>query len=161
MKKLILFSLSLLLALPTFAQRWGIVKDEGGYTNVRAGAGTNYGINYKVKDGSPIVLARHNSGWFAVCDDSSDGWGNVDGYIAASKVYYPAYDWLYVMQVVQEGGYTNIRKGRGTNYPIVGKVRDGSCVFVKYDESSWLPVYTASGKLRGYMSSNKLEHVLP
>lgn len=62
-----------------------------------------------------------------------------------------------VGQVKEEGGYTNIRKRPGTNYTIVGKVKDGSFILYSgnYDDK-WLKVYTQKGELRGYMSGSKI-----
>ncbi len=59
--------------------------------------------------------------------------------------------------VKDEDGYTNIRKGPGTRYAIVGKVRDGSCILCSGDYGDgWFKVYTQTGVFRGYMSASKI-----
>ncbi len=60
--------------------------------------------------------------------------------------------------VKDEGGVTNVRKGPGTQYAIVEKVKDGSFILYSgnYDDK-WKAVYTQQGKLRGYISGSKLE----
>ena len=60
----------------------GHVIREGGYTNVRQGPGTNYGIVQKIKDGSPIYYTNYNANWRVVYDNA----GNAIGYMHASKV---------------------------------------------------------------------------
>ena len=60
----------------------GHVIREGGYTNVRRGPGTNYGIVQKIKDGSPIYYTDYNSSWCVVYDRA----GNALGYMHTSKV---------------------------------------------------------------------------
>ena len=55
---------------------------EGGYTNVREGPGTNYGIVTKIKDGSPIYYTDYNDKWCEVYDAS----GQMLGYMHSSKV---------------------------------------------------------------------------
>ena len=57
-----------------------------------------------------------------------------------------------------EGGETNIRKGPGTKYDIVGKVKDNSYILYSGEYGDkWYKVYTQAGALRGYISANKLE----
>ena len=55
---------------------------EGGYTNVRQGPGTNYGIVTKVKDGSPIYYTAYNANWCSVYNTA----GQYLGYMHTSKV---------------------------------------------------------------------------
>lgn len=55
---------------------------EGGYTNVRQGPGTNYGIVTKIKDGSPIYYTEYNKNWYQVYNAS----GQLLGFMHSSKV---------------------------------------------------------------------------
>ena len=59
--------------------------------------------------------------------------------------------------VKDEDGYTNIRKGPGTKYAIVGKVKDGGYILIsgEYDDP-WFKVYTQNGTMRGYISAKKV-----
>lgn len=59
--------------------------------------------------------------------------------------------------VKDEDGYTNIRKGPGTKYAIVGKVRDGGFILISGEfNDRWYKVYTQKGAFRGYISANKV-----
>lgn len=161
MKKYLLIFACLILSLPMMAQTWGYVKDEGGYTNIRSGPGTNYGIVEKRRDGTAIMYSAGTGSWLRAYTDD----GRFVGYIHTSKVVKkeprnPRYSDSYYTDirqgtVVREGGYTNIRRGPGVNYPIVDKVRDGSTIWYS-GRGSWLKVYYGDGSFRGYMSANKI-----
>ena len=59
--------------------------------------------------------------------------------------------------VKEEGGFTNVRKGPGTKYAIVGKVLDGGFILISGDiNDRWYKIYTQKGVLRGYISANKV-----
>lgn len=159
MKKLILIIVAVVMSIAAFAQSPALIKDEGGYTNVRKGPGTDYAIVEKLKDGMPISYKRSStSGWYKIY---YIGGGNSDafiGYVASSKVVVPKRQgaWKYVGQVKPEGGYTNIRKGAGSSYDIVGKVKDGSYILYSRSSNGWYKVYTQSGAFRGFMSASKI-----
>lgn len=160
MKKVILVILTAMVMLPCAAQRPGLVKDEGGETNVRKGPGTNYPVVETIPDGMFINFAPGKGNWYKVyttyTDDSPQ---DLIGYIHSSKVVVPKRqgECKIVAYVNDEGGYTNIRKGPGSKYAIVGKVRDGSYILCSgYNGEGWVKVYTQSGVLRGYMSANKI-----
>ena len=166
MKKVFIFILALIFALPMAAQTRGMVKREGGYTNVRSGPGTYYSIVRKIRDGSTIYYSNYNGSWCCVYSNSSPR--SFIGYMASSKIVRgggynrprPRYDYYDVdgltrAQVVQEGGYTNIRRGPGTNYGIVKKVRDGSWITIMPNGSTWIPVYQG-GRHIGYIHASKV-----
>lgn len=59
--------------------------------------------------------------------------------------------------VKDEDGYTNVRKGPGTNYEIVTRILDGTPVFYTVvPNSNWYLVYDERGNTLGYMYSNKI-----
>ena len=160
MKKFLLMILAAMFILPCAAQRFGLVKDEGGYTNIRKGPGTNYAVVDQVQDGMFISFSSGTGSWYKVyttyTDDSPQ---ELIGYIHSSKVVVPKRQGVCktVALVLDEGGYTNIRKGPGTRYAIVGKVRDGSCILCSGDYGDgWFKVYTQTGVFRGYMSASKI-----
>ena len=163
MKKLFPLLLAFVMSVPCLAQqmRPGLVKDEGGYTNIRKGPGTQYEVVDQIPDGMFINFVKGNNGWCKVYTNYTDDTPqDLIGYIAASKIVVPPRKGptKVVAYVKDEGGNTNIRKGPGTNYAIVGKVRDGSYVLVSGDYGEcWLKVYTQKGDLRGYISASKLE----
>ena len=169
MKKVFLFILALIFTLPMAAQTRGMVKREGGYTNVRSGPGTYYSVVRKIRDGSTIYYTNYGGGWCAVYSTSSPR--SFIGYMASSKIvrgsgydrpYDRSYDrpnystsGLVSAQVVREGGYTNIRRGPGSNYGIVKKVRDGSWITIRPNGSTWIPVYQG-GRHIGYIHASKV-----
>ena len=61
-----------------------------------------------------------------------------------------------LMQVKREGGWTNIRSGRGTGYSIVTKYKDGSDIMVGPNQNGWRAVYNDYGDFIGYISSSKV-----
>ena len=152
--------LAAMVMLPCVAQNPALVKDEGGMTNIRKGPGTNYAVVEQIPDGMFINYGPGQGSWYKVyttyTDDSPQ---DLIGYIHSSKVVVPKRQGVckMVAYVNDEGGYTNIRKGPGTGYAIVGKVRDGSYILCSGDYGEkWFKVYTQTGTLRGYMSANKI-----
>ena len=164
MKKLVTFLLAVAMGMPCMAQmKMGLVKDEDGYTNIRKGPGTKYEIVDKEEDGMFINFTPAVNGWCKVYTTYT-GTDEQDfrGYMAANKIVIPPRvgPWKYVALVKDEDGYTNIRKGPGTKYAIVGKVRDGSCILISGEEGDrWYKIYTQKGVLRGYISANKVMRV--
>ncbi len=163
MKKLITLLLAIVIGIPCMAQqlRMGLVKDEDGYTNIRKGPGTNYEIVDQMPDGMFVHFTKGTKGWHKVYTVyTSDGTQEFLGYMAANKIVVPPRkgEWKEVAQVKDEDGYTNIRKGPGTKYAIVGKVRDGSFILISGDyDAKWYKVYTQNGTMRGYISGNKVD----
>lgn len=58
--------------------------------------------------------------------------------------------------VIREGGYTNVRKGPGTNFAIVTKIKDGSPIYFTNYNNNWCVVYNNAGKMLGYMHASKV-----
>lgn len=163
MKKLTVLLLLVAMNMTAMAQsyRAGLVKDEGGFTNVRKGPGTNYAVVDKIQDGFFVNFQNMGNGWAKIYTNYTDDTPqDLIGYMSMSKIVVPQRkgEYKYVAMVAQEGGYTNIRKGPGTNYAVVGKVRDGSYILYSGDfNSNWYKVYTQKGVFRGYMAASKLE----
>jgi N-acetylmuramoyl-L-alanine amidase len=162
MRRTLLLMLAAVMGMSCMAQRMGLVKDQDGYTNVRKGPGTKYEIVDRVPDGMFVNFGPGTNGWCKIYTTYTDGSEQeLIGYMSANKIVVPPRvgPWKEVVQVKDEDGYTNIRKGAGTKYAIVGRVKDGSYILVNQDptgEQHWLKVYTQEGKLRGYISRNKL-----
>ena len=140
---------------------FGLIKDEGGITNIRKGRGTSYPVTSQVKDGMFIVFDPPVEGWCKVYSHYPDGTPpTAIGYVRADKIVVPAKtaEDKYIAVVHDKDGYTNIRRGPGTSHPVVGRVKDGS--YILYSGSpvndAWLKVYSQGGTLRGYMSSTRL-----
>lgn len=164
MKRSILTLITVLFALCAMAQRSALILDEGGKTNIRKGPGSNYSIVRKMDDGFGIYIGDNIGGWYEVyesCPSCYDGISPRIGYIHQSKVVVPRSTGYHmtVAQVVPEGGYTNIRKGPGTNYSIASKVKDGSYILIENNyDASWLRVFSQQGSLKGYISRNKVQY---
>lgn len=58
--------------------------------------------------------------------------------------------------VIREGGYTNVRKGPGTNYAVVTKIKDGSPIYYTNYNNNWCIVYDNYGNMMGYMHASKV-----
>lgn len=59
-------------------------------------------------------------------------------------------------RVKQGGGYTNVRRGPGSNYDIVGKVKDGSDIYYGIYNKSWCKVYNSNKLFIGYIHTSKI-----
>ena len=67
---------------PPAKMETGIIKQEGGYTNVRKTPSLNGDIAIKLKDGSPILYNRYDASWCVVYNTS----GQKLGYVHSSKI---------------------------------------------------------------------------
>ena len=179
MKRILLIMMSVCFSMSMSAQTLMQVKQEGGYTNIRSGRGTNYSIVTKYKDGSSIYVGSNQGGWRPVYQSASGGF---IGYISSSKVvrygssnrsygggnYYDlmgrAQSYLggdaLVGRIKPEGGYTNIR-ATSEGGRVVSKIKDGTVIF--YIDNcdippSHLPVYNTNGRFLGYVHSSKISN---
>lgn len=160
MKKLLFTLLALAIVVPSMAQKPGLVKDEDGYTNLRKGPGTQYDIIDQIPDGMFVYFTPGANGWHMIYtrNEGADDFEFL-GFMARNKIVVPkrSGDLKKVGKVKDEDGYTNIRKGPGTKYDIVGRVKDGG--FILYSGGSndqWYKVYKQDGTFRGYMARNKI-----
>ena len=60
--------------------------------------------------------------------------------------------------VLDEDGYTNVRKGPSTETEVLTTVRDGSSLMYETTTTSWYKVYDLEGRCLGYMHSNKVRN---
>ena len=143
---------------------YGRVNDSDGYTNVRKGPGTEYDIVERINDGNRVAVnkADINKAWARLYDDN----GVLLGYMSTKKIVYssqsdavekePSLDWATVNDA---DGYTNIRKGPGTQYEVIGTIDDGESILVNTADKNkgWARVYMEASKdFWGYMSTKKL-----
>ncbi|MBP3727083.1 MAG: SH3 domain-containing protein [Bacteroidaceae bacterium] len=66
-------------------------------------------------------------------------------------------------RVVDPDGYTNIRKGPGTNYAIVRRYQSGEYLYYTPLSNGWSKVYSAnkSSSFMGYMATSRIRYVNP
>lgn len=154
------------LEAPTVQQaskgrRYGLIKDEGGITNIRRGPGMDYAVADRINDGMFVLYENSGNGWSKVYGTNTDGTPpDFLGYVRNDKIVNPPRlsEHTCVAYVEEGGGYTNIRKGPGTSYDVVGRVKDGTFILVNQAFGvKWLRVYTQGGALRGYVSTDKVQ----
>lgn len=69
----------------------------------------------------------------------------------------------YYGRVQDRDGYTNIRKGPGTNYAIVRQYNSGDYLYYTPLKNGWSKVYSAksSSSYMGYMSTSRIVRINP
>ena len=174
-----------LLTLPLLAQDWvnpdfpdlpdypfysfiGCVEDPDGYTNLRAGKGTEHEIRRRLyPEANFLVRAQHGEDWWFIV--TSDG---QVGYVHRSRIreVHPDGDLSFEVQDVD--GETNLRAGPGTDSQVLGTVKSGETVFTLpsqanlgpdarqvLSETEWHKVMTGDGRV-GYIHKSRLRWVL-
>jgi hypothetical protein len=83
-------------------------------------------------------------------------WGAAipESYVRSSGFYYG-------MIVDPVDNYVNVRKGPGTNYPIVTKVNTDEFYCFKKTNTNWVKLYTETGKYLGYIYKNRIDSSSP
>ncbi|VXD13399.1 SH3 domain-containing protein [Marinoscillum sp. 108] len=57
-------------------------------------------------------------------------------------------------------GYTNVRKGPGTNYEIVAKAQDNEIFYIEDSDSDWFLIYLIENNyLEGYIHSSRVRRI--
>lgn len=66
-------------------------------------------------------------------------------------------------RVTDPDGYTNIRKGPSTNYPIVRRYYSGEYLYYVPQKSGWSKVYSgvSNSTYMGYMHTSRIKRVNP
>ena len=110
--------------------------------NLRAGAGTQYGVVAKLKRGTGCTVLEKSGNWRKVKTFKGQvGWVSAN-YLtkqATAKV---------------TASVLNVRKGPGTNTAVLGGFKRGTRVTVMYTSGNW--AYVTAKKLTGYVSLNYL-----
>ena len=110
--------------------------------NLRAGAGTQYGVVAKLKRGTGCTVL-----------DASGNWRKV-------KTFKGQVGWVSVNYLTKQAtakvtaSVLNVRKGPGTNTAVLGGFKRGTRVTVMYTSGNW--AYVTAKKLTGYVSLNYL-----
>ncbi len=130
----------------------GIVKVSGSL-NVRKGPGTTYAVVGKLHNGDKVTVTGSTDGWYAISYDGGTGYVS-SAYITksdGSETSAPTEKPESFTGVVKVSGSLNVRKGPGTTYAVVGKLRNGDKVTVTGSTDGWYAISNDGGT--GYVSS--------
>lgn len=110
--------------------------------NVRSGPGTGFSVINQLRRNTGCTVLETSGSWYRI-----KTFGGVVGWV--SKTYLKATSTARVT-----ASALNVRKGPGTNSAILGSLKRGTKVTVKYTSGNW--AYVTSGRLTGYVSLNYL-----
>lgn len=126
MKKLILSLLLMLVCVMASAQTYVYSVANDGYTNIRSANSTSARIIGELRNGGGYAVYMHTSGnWYKV------NYNGIVGYVHKSQVrmtnggYSSSQPTVRKVYSAAPDGYTNVRRGPGTNYGIIGEIHNG------------------------------------
>lgn len=140
MKKIVLIFIAMLLCMVASAQTLVFSKAKDGYTNIRSTNNTNGRIIGELRNGGGAAVYMHTSGsWYKV------NYNGIVGYVHKSQVRLsePARRESNPIRFVYsdaKDGYTNLRKGPGTNYEIIDEMRNGNQATYISTSGNWYKV---------------------
>lgn len=121
----------------------GVVKSKSGL-NVRSGPGTNYRKIGALANNASVTINGSSSGWYAI------NYSGTQGYVSASYVSVTGGATSAPAATASSGGasgtYTvtasalNVRKGAGTNYSVIGSLKQGKVVTASGETNGWLQI---------------------
>ena len=99
-------------------------------------------------------------------EDQFNYFKSLNGKIDLDEYYDPKYSKIEIIKKIvlqhfnkniikDSDGYTNLRKGKGTNYEVIEKINTGSKIEVLDNLGNWFYVKTKSGKI-GYVHKSKI-----
>jgi len=137
MKKTLLLLLLILATTGANAQ-WKLAKFK---QNFHPSQASSY---FEFEKGSWIAYSENKNGtvhlYRTAPEDGIEDWGTIPKSMANKYLEFTGY---YVGQVRDPiDDYVNVRKGPGTNYPVVGKCHTGDYIYFMKTENNWLKVYT-------------------
>lgn len=95
--------------------------------NVRLGPGTSYPVVGALSNGTIVTVYETSNGWGRISTDSR--WVSMNYLTAVSNSGTP-----YTVSV---NSVLNVRKGPGTNYPIVDQLKNDTKVYVSETSNGW------------------------
>ena len=111
--------------------------------NVRSGPGTGFGVVARLPRNTGCTVLETSGSWYRI-----KTFGGVIGW--ASRSY------LKITSTAKvTASALTVRKGGGTSSAILGSLKRGTKVTVKYTSGNW--AYITSGRLTGYVSLNYLQ----
>lgn len=85
--------------------------------NVRKGPGTSYSVLRALPNGTKVTVTKEQNGWGYI----GDGWVSLEWVKKIADVAAPAFT-PYLFRITCD--VLNIRSGPGTNYPVIGQIKD-------------------------------------
>lgn len=154
----------------------GKVKNITSYLNVRSGAGTNYGVVGTLTNNQVVDVVSESGEWvkikFTQNGAAKEGFVNrqylekvVSNTQPTTPSTPPASDNssvnTYKGRIKNITSYLNVRSGAGTNYGILGSLKNGQEVDVINEASGWYKIkFTQNGVSKeGFINSQYLEKV--
>ncbi|MCI5652138.1 MAG: SH3 domain-containing protein [Ruminococcus bromii] len=85
--------------------------------NVRKGPDTSYSVLRALQNGTKVTVTKEQNGWGYI----GDGWISLEWVKKIADVAVPAFE-PYLFRITCD--VLNIRSGPGTNYPVIGQIKD-------------------------------------
>lgn len=145
MKKTLLLLLLILATTGANAQ-WKLAKFKQNFHQSQA---SSY---FECEKGSWIAYSENKNGTVHLyCNAPEDGIEDLGTFPKSMANKYLEFTGYYVGQVRDPiDDYVNVRKGPGTNYPVVGKCYTGCYIYFMKTENNWLKVYTVKSIVDNY-----------
>ena len=103
--------------------------------------------NYDIWDDKYVLYKENRNGTFSIFCCAEGAWYEYDTY-SRNYLNYIKFTGFYKAEITDpRDDYVNVRKGPGTNYPVVGKLSVGDEIFYKKTSTNWLEVYTTDSEL--------------
>ncbi len=133
--------------------------------NVRKGPSANYAVVGSLKKGNKVTVSKVTNGWAYITYGKTKGYVSIS-YLKAIQSTSPTTKPSNVSKTPSKPSTTttnkvdqrvvtvdtlNVRKGPGTNYSVIGKLKRNNKVTVTKVSNGW--AYIAYGNLKGYVSS--------
>lgn len=121
------------------------IDEPDGYANVRVGRGTDTDVVGKLYNGTVVTVLAPTNDWLEIVSGQYKG-----RFIHKSTVNFSwsDEDTVFRQFVSSSDGEANIRKGRGTGYDVVGKLYNGTSVYVSDLKDGWYQI--RYGEFSGY-----------
>lgn len=152
---------------------YGQVQDKDGYTNIRRGPSTNDPIVRQYNSGDYLYYTPLSNGWSMVYsgDKASTFMGYMHssrivqvntnssvGYLSPSSSSAPSGGYHRGHLIDPKDTYVNVRKGPGTNYPIVIPLDTYTNIYYTKTGSNWYKVYDTRYNYLGYVYYDRIKN---
>ncbi|SFU79758.1 Uncharacterized conserved protein YgiM, contains N-terminal SH3 domain, DUF1202 family, partial [Clostridium sp. DSM 8431] len=126
--------------------------------NIRSGAGTNYAVLGHLRNNENVTILGKEGNWYRISYNGTNGYVSAD-YIeegaGASSNSGDSSSTSKAGHVVNVSSTLNIRSGAGTNYAVLGHLRNGENVSILGKEGNWYHI--SYNGTNGYVSADYIE----